>query len=184
MASEQTNAEQVKPVTFARYLGVDIRSRGFGFVVVENSSVLDSGIRRCDRCEMEDCLEQRFARILQTYVPSVVIMRIAPGRSPGPEKLTIVNAVKKQTKQHGVEIVRRGPRAIRRHFSQRNAHTKYEIAQVVATTLPELAWKLPPKRRLWEPENYRMSIFDAAAAVVAFVESGDDLKVPLVVTNE
>ena len=34
--------------------------------------------------------------------------------------------------------------------------------------MPELAAKLPPKRKIWQSEDYRMSIFDAAAVGVAY----------------
>ncbi len=183
MISEQADTEQKKSLIFIRYLGVDVRPRGFGFVVIENTSVLDSGTRMCDRCGFENCLEQRFARILQAYIPSIVIIRTVSDRPSEPKRLAILKGIKNQTKQHEIEVVRKGPAAIRRHFGRRNANTKYEIAQAVTTILPELAWKLPRKRRAWETENHRMSIFDAAAAVVAFVESGDDLRTTLVVTN-
>jgi len=45
---------------------------------------------------------------------------------------------------------------------------KYEIACAVAERLPELASKLPPKRKIWQSEDYRMSIFDATAVGVAY----------------
>jgi hypothetical protein len=45
---------------------------------------------------------------------------------------------------------------------------KYEIACAVAERLPELAPRLAPKRRIWQSEDYRMSIFDAAALGVAY----------------
>ena len=45
---------------------------------------------------------------------------------------------------------------------------KYEISCAVADRLPELAAKLPPKRKIWKNEHYRMSIFDAAAVGIAY----------------
>ena len=44
---------------------------------------------------------------------------------------------------------------------------KYEIASLLAECFPVLHWELPPKRKIWESEHYRMSIFDAAALAVS-----------------
>jgi hypothetical protein len=45
---------------------------------------------------------------------------------------------------------------------------KYHIARAVAKRFPDLAAKLPRKRKIWEKEHYRMRIFDAAAVGVAY----------------
>ena len=42
--------------------------------------------------------------------------------------------------------------------------TDYENARRVAELFPVLKWKLPPKRRAWEREHYRTSMFTAAAS--------------------
>jgi hypothetical protein len=168
---KETAPKLTRSTDFFRYLGVDVRPRGFGFVVIESSSVLDSGVRMCDECDDEECLGQRFTRILQAYIPAVMILRIER-HSLQPKKIAILNQLKKRAKQHDVEIVCKSPKAIRKYFGFRDIHTKQEIAHAVAAVLPELAWKLPPRRRPWETENHRMSIFDAAAAVVVHFETG------------
>src|SRR5205807_1183381 len=45
--------------------------------------------------------------------------------------------------------------------------TNLENARRVAGRFSVLKWKLPPKRRAWENEHYRMSIFAAAALAMA-----------------
>jgi len=45
--------------------------------------------------------------------------------------------------------------------------TKYENARRVAERFPVLTRELPPKRRAWESEHYRMSVFAAAALAMA-----------------
>jgi hypothetical protein len=45
---------------------------------------------------------------------------------------------------------------------------KYSVATVIAERFPELAPSLPRQRKLWEGEDYRMSVFDAAAAGSAY----------------
>lgn len=45
---------------------------------------------------------------------------------------------------------------------------KYEVASVLARQFPDLAPRLPPKRKFYESEDYRIGIFDAAAVGVAY----------------
>jgi len=42
--------------------------------------------------------------------------------------------------------------------------TKHALAEILAARFPEeLGCRLPPKRRPWMSEDYRMDIFDAVA---------------------
>jgi len=168
MIGENAGADSAKTIAFVRYLGVDVRPRSYGFVVIEGGTLLDSGIRICDRSQFDDCLGQRFLRILQTYSPSVVIMRKLTSPPAADRKRAIVAAIKKAARQCKVDVAFISPAALRRHFSRYNASTKYEIARAVAQIFPDLAWKLPHKRKSWESEHHRMSIFDAAAVVISY----------------
>jgi hypothetical protein len=47
--------------------------------------------------------------------------------------------------------------------------TKYDRAQAVVQRFPVLTRKLPPKRKPWESEDYRMSMFAAAAVAMAYL---------------
>jgi hypothetical protein len=47
--------------------------------------------------------------------------------------------------------------------------TKYERAQAVIKRFPILTQKLPPKRKPWESEDHRMSMFAAAALAMAYL---------------
>lgn len=67
-------------------------------------------------------------------------------------------------------LVARYPRgAIRKAFSAEGAKTKEEVAAVIAARFPELAVKVPPKRKTWMSEDSRMAIFDAAALALAYL---------------
>jgi len=45
---------------------------------------------------------------------------------------------------------------------------KHEVASVLAQQFSILMSKLPRRHKCWQTEDYRMSIFDAAAAGVAY----------------
>jgi hypothetical protein len=120
----------------------------------------------CDKSEFGSCLGQGFDRILKTYNPSALIVRRTRGIHANPRKRIVAAAIKRRAKLHSVEVISIRSATMRHYFGRYNAATKYQIAQSVATLLPELAWKLPRKRKPWETEHHRMSIFDAAAVVV------------------
>jgi Holliday junction resolvasome RuvABC endonuclease subunit len=47
--------------------------------------------------------------------------------------------------------------------------TKHALAEILAQRFPEeLGSRLPPKRKPWMSEDYRMDIFDAVALALAF----------------
>jgi len=57
--------------------------------------------------------------------------------------------------------------AIQACFARFEAKTKYNIAKKISQLLPEFLPQLPPPRKIWLPEDYRMSIFDAASLIFA-----------------
>jgi hypothetical protein len=170
MTSETHNRQSSRASLLRRYLGIDVRPRSFGFVVIEDATVLDSGIRMCNRSEFDDCLGQGFDRILKTYRPSALIIRGVRGLPTGSGKRKVMATITRRAKAQGADVIAIRLRTIRIYFQRHNATTKYQIAECVATALPELAWKLPRNRKPWESEHYRMSIFDAAALVVSYLE--------------
>ena len=48
-------------------------------------------------------------------------------------------------------------------FRYFNVTAKWELARTVAHAVPQLAPRLPPKRKPWMSEDARQSLFDAAA---------------------
>jgi hypothetical protein len=68
--------------------------------------------------------------------------------------------------------VRRIPQSqVRKVFKAFGAQTKHEIACVIAMHLPEIAIRLPRRRKPWMSEDYRMAIFDAAALALTYFYS-------------
>jgi hypothetical protein len=56
---------------------------------------------------------------------------------------------------------------IRDSFLEHNARSKDEIASALVDRFPELRSKQPGKRKTWEKESFRMTLFDAVALGVA-----------------
>jgi hypothetical protein len=52
-----------------------------------------------------------------------------------------------------------------------SAVTRYARAQFIASHIPVFRPLLPPPRKIWNSEDARMSIFDAAALVLTFFDA-------------
>ena len=57
---------------------------------------------------------------------------------------------------------------LREAFAAEGGRTTHRIGTAIAGRLPELVRRLPPQRKCWMPEDYRMSIFDAVAFGLTF----------------
>src|SRR5439155_1023562 len=164
-------------VSSQRILALDLRPRSFGYVVFEGpEELLEWGVRsfRNGVNEVRVPVYDKLARILEDYAPSTLVLKElrAPTNSSSARKIEkMLLAVRSEAKAHGVAVRIVSRKAVRKAFEDVGVPTKYAIASALAQSFPELAWKLPPKRKPWESEDYRMSIFDAAAVGVAYFAS-------------
>ena len=147
-----------------RILALDLHPRGFGYVVMDSpSQLLHWGVRRSYRKTKnhpEVLVGGRLRPLLKIWNPDVVVTRINNHRQKDLQPL--FRQIKKEV----------GERAFRPIGSFRQHHLgrgKYERAVVLAARFPEIGWKLPPKRKPWESENYSMTIFEALGAALTCV---------------
>ena len=150
-----------------RVLAVDIRPRSFAFVVFEGSKeILDWGARSFRRGvnAVRVPLRPKMAVLIDQYVPEVIVLKYPRTRRANRILQSIRlcarerNCVVRVVSQKAVETV--------------PASNKHQIATVIAEQFPDLVSVLPPKRKSWQSEDYRMSIFDAAAVGIAFFTRG------------
>jgi len=154
-------------------LSLDIRSRSFGFVIFEGSNhLLDWGVKsfRPGVNVVKLSAAKKLVALLDEFNPSAVVIR-KPVREINRKRAPLLATVRRVAKHRRIPIRLIPLRAIKKAFvgAERN---KDEIAAAVAQRLPELATRLPPKRKIWLCEDYRMSIFDAAALGVAYFNRG------------
>ncbi len=158
-----------------------MRPRSFSFLVVEGTTVLDCGSRTCNTADARDCLGERLRRILNKYQPETVVIRKSGMRRVSyRERYSNAVAFRQVCESVNARVIEVTPKAVRNYFGVHNATTKYEIANAVASFLPDLAWKLPPHRKSWQGEHHRMAIFDAAAVVLTHMGSESQYPVSLV----
>ena len=151
-----------------RILAIDLRSRSFGFAVFEGPTrLLDWGVRsfRQGTNAVKIPASLKFAGLMDEFSPSAIVFR---KRDVGTKKrVEMHSALLGEAEKRRIPIRLLFPRAVKTSFPGCNRN-KYTIATALAEQLPELASRLPDKRKIWKSEDYRMGIFDAAAVGVAY----------------
>jgi len=156
---------------FLRVLAVDLSTRGFGYAIFEGPDMLVDWGTKDIRVDKERITLRNIGDLLQRYEPSVLVVEdcahVTARRTARIARLTEQMLAVART--HGVSGCSVPRAAVYRHFAENNARTKYEIAVALANGFPALALRLPPKRKPWQSEDPRTSIFDAAAFGITYL---------------
>jgi len=151
-----------------RILAIDLRSRSFGFAVFEGPTrLLDWGVKsfRQGVNTVKIPASPKFAELMDQFSPSTIVVRKEFVESR--KKAGMRQALFMQAKEHRIPVRLLSRRVVKDAFVDSNRN-KYTIAAAIVKQLPELAPKLPAVRKIWKSEDYRMSVFDAAALGVAY----------------
>lgn len=144
-------------------------ARGFAFVVLEGPfSPIDWGMSdvRVAR-RTEQCL-RRLNLLIDHYRPEILVIRDMARAESAAELFT---AIKQQADGRGVRTVKVSRKQIRRVFAHLAPLSRYAIAKTIAQDMPVFAPLLPPARRIWNGEDRRMGLFDAAALAVTYLDA-------------
>ena len=159
--------------TTRRIIALDITSRGFGFAVMEGPEVLvDWGVKQVQPYEEARCL-RHLEKLIQRYRPEVLVLedhrRKARRRSV--RVLSLIEKVTALAKLAGVPVRLVNWERVKAAFAPNAFINKFGIARAIGRHLPELTSRVPPFRKAWMSEDYRMAIFDAVALALTFYSS-------------
>ena len=163
-----------------RVLALDVRPRSFGYAVFEGPTLLlDWGVQsfRHGRNAVRIPLATKIAALLEDFRPAVVVAKEPPPRKKVNRARTrkVLELVRHKASLRGIRTRVFKRRAASKLFGGDERVTKYKIATALAERFAELRPVLPPKRKFYESEDYRMSIFDAAALGVAYFDRQKNL---------
>ncbi len=151
-----------------RILAIDLRSRSFGFVAFEGPTrLLDWGVKSFRQGVNEPTIpaSEKLAALMGDFSPSTIVLRKRD--SDTKKRAEMRNALVREATKRRIPVRLLSRNGVKNAFPDCNRN-KYTIAAALAKQLPELAPKLPAVRKIWKSEDYRMSIFDAAALGVAY----------------
>ena len=151
-----------------RILAIDLRSRSFGFTVFEGPTrLLDWGVKSFRQGVNEPTIpaSEKLAVLMDDLSPSTIVLRKRD--SDTKKRSEMCNALVREATKRRISIRLLSRNGVKDAFPDCNRN-KYTIAIALVKQLPELAPRLPAVRKIWKSEDYRMSIFDAAALGVAY----------------
>jgi len=153
-----------------RILAIDPTTKGFGFAVMEGPErLIDWGVKGAKRSKKMRCLKLIMG-LIDHYKPDVIVVEDYDGKDSRRCRRVqkLINRIQKLGLEKRIMTRSFSRSAVRKAFSPPGAFTKHQIATAIAQRLPELAPRLPPFRKPWMSEDYRMSIFDAVSFALTF----------------
>lgn len=148
--------------------GIDPHVRGIGFAVFEGpKEIIDWGTTNT-RFGKNRSARRRVSQLIKARQPNVLVVEDLTNARHGRCAKKRMQEIEALAVRNELECVKFSAEDIRLVFSHFGATTKYEIAVKLATFMPELKGHLPSKRRIWEAEDPRYSIFDAAAFAFSY----------------
>jgi len=156
-----------------RVLSIYPTVRGFGFSVFEGAqNPIDWGANTVKIKKNKACLE-KMERLIDFYSPDVVITENC--KSPGSRRCERITSLSKNIEdlcsKKNQKLIKYSRKAVSDAFDTFGVSTKHEIARKISVWLPSLAPYLPPPRKPWMSEDYRMAIFDAIALAMTYFYS-------------
>jgi Holliday junction resolvasome RuvABC endonuclease subunit len=139
--------------------------QGIGFIVFNGPHLpIDWGVK-WTRYEKNAKGVAKIAELIERYQPEIVVFENHRGEGARRAKRIedLLDTIAELVRRRNIETACYSRRHVRHHFGGDGAATKFRIAKAIAGTLPELAPRLPAKRKIWLPEHADMSIFDAAS---------------------
>lgn len=154
-----------------RVLALEIRSRKFGFAVLQGPNLLDWGVRGFPAgARGIEAAIGRLVFLLKLYAPSTVIARrTRRARDESAERTSrVFRRIRSELKHRSIPFIVIARHNLREFFAGHGCRTKQEIAAVTADSFGQLKPRLPRLRKPWEPERNIVVVFDALATAVAF----------------
>ena len=156
-----------------RVLAVDPHSRGLGYDVFEGPATLVDWGTKDVRRDKERAALRKIEELILLYQPAVIVVEDCAHRKS--RRRSRIRQLTERILLAARDLAVEGgavPRAaVYRTFRGTGAGTKYGIATALVRAFPELMVRLPPKRKPWQTEDSRMSIFDAVALGLTYFRS-------------
>lgn len=157
-----------------RILAIDPSAAGFGFAVLEDPTrLVDWGVAEVWSRSSRAFLA-RVEALVDRYAPSLIVLEDVGDSKRRKRAARLIEVVVRYAVTRRITAVRVRREQVGKAFGGRP--TKHEIAVAIAAVFPELAPRLPRRRRLWDSESEQMNVFDAlsfALTALAAMPSAD-----------
>jgi Holliday junction resolvasome RuvABC endonuclease subunit len=161
-----------------RALAVDPSTRGFGFAILEGPNrLIDWGVKET-KVDKNRRTVKLVGDLIEQYQPNIIVVEDYAGKGSHRCRRIqgLIGDISKLASKRKIRVKSFSKAKVKQAFSESGASNKQEIAVAIAGRFPELAPRLPRFRKPWMSEDYRMSIFDAAAFGIVFFHFGNKPK--------
>jgi hypothetical protein len=150
-------------------LAVHPTSRGFGWVLFEGLFVpVDWGIASAKVNKSAQCM-RKFKQLLDQYQPSTLVMeKFEKDDSRRGERIReLAQTMRGFAENRDMDTPVYGRAEVSSVVTGDARSSRNSVARVVSERLPILRHRLPETRKLWQSEDTRQCLFDAAALGLA-----------------
>lgn len=140
-------------------------SIGFGFAIMTNAlNVLSSQVVHIRPVSNAQVLK-RMRELIDYYEPKVIVIEdyLGIGSRKSKRIRKVIDGISSYAQKKLLKTCKYARSDIRYVFSNFNAHTKHEIACVIAENIKSMEHKLVSPRKTNESEKYMVGAFDAVS---------------------
>lgn len=157
-----------------KIVALDVRPRNTGFAVFDGPQLLDWGVKthRKKGGDPGVTASKRIGGLLDLYVPALVVMRQRRTTKVAADRkalLSMMQRAKREALRRSIGLRVIPAQTVKQFYGRYECRNKLQVASALAAWYPELARQLPAKRSIWQSEDHRMTVFDAAATGVCFL---------------
>ena len=159
------------PTRPTRILAIDPTTKGFGYAILDLPLHLIAWGMAHVKGEKRSGAIVRFEALLDQFRPDAVVLEdtTAQGSRRYPRVSDLLERLGKIARARGIQVHIISRLAVIAYFSSKDGHaTKHSIAKTLAVAYPELTEKVPKKRKIYQSEDERISVFDALSLAVTF----------------
>lgn len=150
-------------------LAIHPTSRGFGWVIFEGPlNPVDWGIASAKVKRSAQCMV-RFKQLLDQYGPSALILeKYGEDDSQRSERIrSLAQTMRGFAANRDMDTPVYSRKEVSSNVTADPRASRHTVALAVSELLPELHHRLPTARKLWQSEDDRQCLFDAAALGIA-----------------
>jgi len=158
-------------------MAIHATSHGFGFVVMSGPfSLVDWGTRDATKDKNATCLV-KVTELINRYDPHTVVLE-DPSRNPrrSARIQRLYTAVAGLCHGRSIDLAVFSRDDMHRCYATVGAVSWQDIAEAVGRQLEPLRNRLPARRKAWQSESRRMSIFAAAAIAMTYWQLADTIR--------
>jgi hypothetical protein len=157
-----------------RILAVEFRAGRLGYAVLESPLRLNDFGAACVLSLAS--ARSRIARLLRIWRPTILVLRGTSFRYRfiSRQRRPVVRVALDEARKAGIPVARFTEEGFNAFFERHSCSDKYEMAEYIAASIPEMAWRLPPRPKMYDPEPRTILYFDSISLAFAYLELGGE----------